>query len=131
MPFLNLKKKRNLSLSLPAFALLFFFFRISSLLLLPTSSSSSSSCFITFLLLAASSSCAFFFLRLLCGSSSSSLRRCSGGARKLPRRATVVCTSTVEIMVRTRGLGRALGQVTRRGVGRGDHDDSDDAPQRR
>eukprot|EP00256_Glycine_max_P062860 XP_014632451.1 protein MAIN-LIKE 1-like [Glycine max] len=34
-------------------------------------------------------------------------------------------------MVRTRGLGRALGQVTRRGVGRGDHDDSDDAPQRR
>ncbi|KAH1254789.1 hypothetical protein GmHk_04G011150 [Glycine max] len=35
------------------------------------------------------------------------------------------------IMVRTRGLGRALGQVTGRGVGRGDHDDSDDAPQRR
>ncbi|XP_028230550.1 protein MAIN-LIKE 2-like [Glycine soja] len=34
-------------------------------------------------------------------------------------------------MVRTRGLGRALGQVTGRGVGRGDHDDSDDAPQRR
>ncbi|XP_028220385.1 protein MAIN-LIKE 2-like [Glycine soja] len=34
-------------------------------------------------------------------------------------------------MVRTRGLGRALGQVTRRGVGRGDHDDSGDAPQRR
>ncbi|KAH1199238.1 Protein MAIN-LIKE 1 [Glycine max] len=34
-------------------------------------------------------------------------------------------------MVRTRGLGRALGQVTRRGVGRGDHDDSDDAPQHR
>ncbi|KAL5164980.1 Protein MAIN-LIKE 1 [Glycine soja] len=30
-------------------------------------------------------------------------------------------------MVRTRGLGRALGHVT----GRGDHDDSDDAPQRR
>ncbi|XP_028223890.1 protein MAIN-LIKE 1-like [Glycine soja] len=35
------------------------------------------------------------------------------------------------INVRTRGLGRALGQVTGRGVGRGDRDDSDDAPQRR
>ncbi|KAH1214765.1 hypothetical protein GmHk_13G036053 [Glycine max] len=34
-------------------------------------------------------------------------------------------------MVRTRGLGRALGQVTGRGVGREDHADSDDAPQRR
>ena len=34
-------------------------------------------------------------------------------------------------MVRTRGLGRALGQVTGRGVGKGDRDDSDDAPQRR
>ncbi|KAH1216057.1 Protein MAIN-LIKE 1 [Glycine max] len=34
-------------------------------------------------------------------------------------------------MVRTRGLGRALGQVTDRGVGRGDRDDFDDAPQRR
>ncbi|XP_025983917.1 protein MAIN-LIKE 1-like [Glycine max] len=33
-------------------------------------------------------------------------------------------------MVRTRGLGRALGHDTGRGVGRGDHDDSDDAPQR-
>jgi len=33
----------------------------------------------------------------------------------------------LQIMVRTRGLGRALGHVT----GRGDHDDSDDAPQRR
>ncbi|XP_028236714.1 protein MAIN-LIKE 1-like [Glycine soja] len=32
-------------------------------------------------------------------------------------------------MVRTRGLGRALGHVTGRGVGRGDHDDSDDASQ--
>ncbi|KAL5180465.1 Protein MAIN-LIKE 1 [Glycine soja] len=32
-------------------------------------------------------------------------------------------------MVRTRGLGRALGHVTGRGVGRGDHHDSDDAPQ--
>ena len=37
----------------------------------------------------------------------------------------------LQIMVRTRGLGRALGQVTGRGVGRGDRDDSDDAPQRR
>ncbi|XP_028214955.1 protein MAIN-LIKE 1-like [Glycine soja] len=35
-----------------------------------------------------------------------------------------------QIMVRTRGLGRALGQVTGRGVSRGDCDDSDDAPQR-
>ncbi|KAH1190038.1 hypothetical protein GmHk_20G057697 [Glycine max] len=34
-------------------------------------------------------------------------------------------------MVRTRGLSHALGQVTGRGVGRGDRDDSDDAPQRR
>ncbi|KAL5194248.1 Protein MAIN-LIKE 1 [Glycine soja] len=32
-------------------------------------------------------------------------------------------------MVRTRGLGRALGHITGRGVGRGDRDDSDDAPQ--
>ncbi|KAL5131119.1 Protein MAIN-LIKE 1 [Glycine soja] len=35
-----------------------------------------------------------------------------------------------EIRVRTRELGRALGHVTGRGVGRGDRDDSDDAPQR-
>ncbi|KAL5142916.1 Protein MAIN-LIKE 1 [Glycine soja] len=41
------------------------------------------------------------------------------------------CGTHLQIMVRTRGLGRALGQVTRRGVGKGDHDDSDDAPQRR
>ncbi|KAL5194145.1 Protein MAIN-LIKE 1 [Glycine soja] len=41
------------------------------------------------------------------------------------------CGTHLQIMVRTRGLGRALGQVTHRGVGRGDHDDSDDAPQRR
>ncbi|XP_028246825.1 protein MAIN-LIKE 1-like [Glycine soja] len=41
------------------------------------------------------------------------------------------CSTHLQIMVRTRGLGRALGQVTGRGVGRGDHDDSDDAPQRR
>ncbi|KAH1205542.1 Protein MAIN-LIKE 1 [Glycine max] len=41
------------------------------------------------------------------------------------------CGTHLQIMVNTRGLGRALGQVTLRGVGRGDHDDSDDAPQRR
>jgi len=40
------------------------------------------------------------------------------------------CGTHLQIMVRTRGLGRALGQVTGRGVGRGDHDDSDDVPQR-
>ncbi|KAH1254431.1 hypothetical protein GmHk_04G010882 [Glycine max] len=39
------------------------------------------------------------------------------------------CGTHLQIMVRTRGLGRALGQVTRRGVGRGDHDDSNDGPQ--
>ena len=33
-------------------------------------------------------------------------------------------------MVRTRGLGRALGRVSGRGLGREDRDDSDDAPQR-
>jgi len=33
-------------------------------------------------------------------------------------------------MVRTRGLGRALGRVSGSGLGRGDRDDSDDAPQR-
>nr|ACU01864.1 IMP dehydrogenase/GMP reductase [Glycine max] len=33
-------------------------------------------------------------------------------------------------MVRTRGLGCVLGHITDRGVGRGDRDDSDDAPQR-
>jgi len=36
----------------------------------------------------------------------------------------------LHIRVRTRELGRALGHVTGRGVGRGDRDDSDDAPQR-
>ncbi|KAH1233873.1 hypothetical protein GmHk_09G026210 [Glycine max] len=41
------------------------------------------------------------------------------------------CGTHLQIMVRTRGLGRALGQVTGRGLGRGDRDDSDDAPQRR
>ncbi|XP_006598393.1 protein MAIN-LIKE 1-like [Glycine max] len=41
------------------------------------------------------------------------------------------CGTHLQIMVRTRGLGRALGHVTGRGVGRGDRDDSDDAPQRR
>ncbi|KAL5193682.1 Protein MAIN-LIKE 1 [Glycine soja] len=35
------------------------------------------------------------------------------------------------IMVRTRGIGRALGHVTDKCVGKGDRDDSDDAPQRR
>ena len=34
-------------------------------------------------------------------------------------------------MVWTRGLGRALGTVSCRGLGKGDHDNSDDAPQRR
>ncbi|KAH1232642.1 Protein MAIN-LIKE 1 [Glycine max] len=41
------------------------------------------------------------------------------------------CSTHLHIMVRTRGLGRVLGQVTGRGVGRGDRDDSDDAPQGR
>jgi len=41
------------------------------------------------------------------------------------------CGTHLQIMVRTKGLGRALGQVTGRGVGKGDRDDSDDAPQRR
>jgi len=41
-----------------------------------------------------------------------------------------ICDTHLQIMVRTRGLGCALGHVTGRGVGRGDHDDSDDAPQR-
>ncbi|KAH1212719.1 Protein MAIN-LIKE 1 [Glycine max] len=36
-----------------------------------------------------------------------------------------------DIMVWTRGLSRALGHVTGKGVGRRDRDDSDDAPQRR
>ena len=34
-------------------------------------------------------------------------------------------------MVRTRGLGHALGRVVDIGLGRGDHQDSDGAPQRR
>jgi len=34
-------------------------------------------------------------------------------------------------MVKTRGLGHALGRVVARGLGRGDDDDSDGAPQRR
>ncbi|KAH1262403.1 Protein MAIN-LIKE 1 [Glycine max] len=38
---------------------------------------------------------------------------------------------SAEIMVRTRGLGRVLGHVTSRGVGRRNRDDFDDAPQRR
>jgi len=40
-----------------------------------------------------------------------------------------ICGTHLQIMVRTKGLGRALGHVTGRGVGRGDRDDSDDAPQ--
>ncbi|KAL5138353.1 hypothetical protein HKD37_10G028550 [Glycine soja] len=42
-----------------------------------------------------------------------------------------ICGRHLQIMVRTRGLGRALGHDTGKGVGRGDRDDSDDAPQRR
>ena len=42
-----------------------------------------------------------------------------------------ICGTHLHIMVRTRGLGRALGHITSRDVGRGDRDDSDDAPQRR
>ena len=42
-----------------------------------------------------------------------------------------ICDTDLQIMVRTRGLGCALGHVTGKGVGRGDRDDSDDAPQRR
>ena len=34
----------------------------------------------------------------------------------------------LQIMVRTRGLDRALGRVVDRGLGRGDRDDSDGAP---
>ena len=34
-------------------------------------------------------------------------------------------------MVKTRGLGRALGRIVARGLGRGDGDDSDGAPQHR
>jgi len=41
------------------------------------------------------------------------------------------CGTHLQIMVRTRGLSCALGQVTGRGVGGGDRDDSDDAPQLR
>ncbi|KAH1198413.1 hypothetical protein GmHk_18G052002 [Glycine max] len=127
MPFINLKKKkRNLSLSLPAFALL--------LLLLSDQLSSSSSCFFIFLLLLPAPSSSLL-AHLLCASSSSSLRR-------LPRQLAVVLRGSIreekrslrrfarppsrlnqmnkhKIMVRTRGLGRALG------VGRGDRDDFD------
>ena len=42
-----------------------------------------------------------------------------------------ICSTDLQIMVRTKGLGRALGHVIGRGMGRGDRDDSDDAPQRR
>ncbi|KAH1229217.1 Protein MAIN-LIKE 1 [Glycine max] len=41
------------------------------------------------------------------------------------------CGTHLHIMVRTRGLGRALGLVTGRGVGKGDRDDSDDTLQHR
>jgi len=41
-----------------------------------------------------------------------------------------ICGTDLQIMVRTRGLGCVLGHITDRGVGRGDRDDSDDAPQR-
>ena len=36
----------------------------------------------------------------------------------------------LQIMVRTRGLGRVLGRVIGRAMGREDHHDSDDVPQR-
>ena len=42
-----------------------------------------------------------------------------------------ICGTDLQIMVRTRGLGRVLGHVTSRGVGRRNRDDFDDAPQRR
>jgi len=41
------------------------------------------------------------------------------------------CGTHLQIMVRTRGLSHALGHITGRGMGRGDRDDSDDAPQHR
>ena len=40
-----------------------------------------------------------------------------------------ICGRHLQFMVRTRGLGHALGDVTGRGVGKGDRDDSDDALQ--
>ncbi|KAL5177768.1 hypothetical protein HKD37_08G023472 [Glycine soja] len=42
-----------------------------------------------------------------------------------------ICGRHLQIMVRTRGLGRAFGRVIGRALGREDHHDSDDAPQRR
>ncbi|KAL5147267.1 Protein MAIN-LIKE 1 [Glycine soja] len=42
-----------------------------------------------------------------------------------------ICDTHLQIMVRTRGLGRDLSHVTGRGVGRGDRDDFDDALQHR
>ena len=41
-----------------------------------------------------------------------------------------ICGRHLQIMLRTRGLGRALGKVVDRGLGKGDRDDSDGAPQR-
>jgi len=42
-----------------------------------------------------------------------------------------ICGRHLQIMVKTRGLGHALGRVVGRGLGRGDGDDSDGAPQHR
>jgi len=42
-----------------------------------------------------------------------------------------ICGRNLQIIVRTRGLARALGHDTGRGVGKGDRDDSNDAPQHR
>ena len=42
-----------------------------------------------------------------------------------------ICGKHLHIMVKTRGLGRALGRIVARGLGRGDGDDSDGAPQHR
>ena len=41
-----------------------------------------------------------------------------------------ICGRHLQIMVKTRGLGRALGRVGAKGLGRGgDGDDTDSAPQ--
>ena len=42
-----------------------------------------------------------------------------------------ICGRHLQIMVRTCGLGRALGHDTGRGLGRGDRANSDDPPQHR
>ena len=41
-----------------------------------------------------------------------------------------ICGRHLQIMIRTIGLGRALGKVIGRALGREDRHDSDDAPQR-